>query len=87
MTREAPPKPRFHSKQLVHLLLHNVGGQLRNEFARMALPYTAQVEVLIRCQRYRVSGVPLLIYSVKFEDGKVLKLPEDCLYEHKGKYY
>ncbi len=29
----------------------------------------------------------MLIYDVKFDDGVVLKLPEDCLFEVKGNYY
>ncbi len=43
--------------------------------------------MLVRFRLYTVAGVPVLIYTVKFDDGKVLKLPEDCLYEHKGKIY
>ncbi len=28
----------------------------------------------------------MLIYRVKFDDGKVLKLPDDCLFEINGGY-
>ncbi len=75
------PAPNFHRKQLVRLSLHNVDGELKNEFARRAEPYFGQTGVLVKCQRYRVAGVPMLVYSVKFDDGMVLKLPEECLFE------
>ncbi len=81
-----PPAPKFHRKQLVRLSLHNIEGELKNEFARRAELYFGQSGVLVRCQRYMVAGVPMLIYSVKFDDGEVLKLPEDCLFEIKGGY-
>ncbi len=82
-----PSAPKFHRTQLVRLSLHNVDGELKNEFARRAEPYFGQTGVLVRCQRYMVAGVPMLVYEVKFDDGTVLKLPEDCLFEVKGNYY
>lgn len=86
MPGEKALAPRFHYHQPVRLALNNVEGEVKNEFARRAMPYFAQVGVLVRCQRYTVAGVPMLVYSVKFDDGKVVKLPEDCLFEIRGDY-
>ncbi len=73
------PKPKFHKGQLVQIGTRNEKGEFLNEWARRAEPYSAKLGDLVRCQRYLIGGVPLLIYSVKMEDGTILKVTEDCL--------
>lgn len=84
MTREMATGPKFHKNQLVELSLYDVEGEVKNEFARRAMPYYDQAGVLVKCQRYIVADIPMLVYSVKSDDGIILKLPEDCLFEVRG---
>lgn len=47
----------------------------------VAARHLAKLGELVRCQRYQIGGVPLLIYSVKMEDGTILRFTEECLSE------
>jgi hypothetical protein len=71
--------PKFKKKQLVRISLHDKKGEPKNDFARQALPYFAQVAEVLGVNLYEKSGKAFLVYKVKVEDGTILQLTEDCL--------
>jgi|WetSurMetagenome_2_1015567.scaffolds.fasta_scaffold41910_4 hypothetical protein len=71
--------PKFVRKQVVRLSLFDNKGKPKNDFARKALPYYAQVADILSIIPHEKSGKVILVYKVKLEDGVVLQLTEDCL--------
>ena len=78
--------PKFTNKQVVRISLHDTKGKPKNEFARKALPYFAQIAVVLSVAMYEKSGKVILVYKVRVEDGTVLKLTEDCLIAVKDRF-
>ncbi len=71
---------------LVRIETRNEQGEFFDEWARRAEPYFAKLGDLVRCQKYLIGRVPLPIYSVKKEDGTILKVTENCLSEWRSNY-
>jgi hypothetical protein len=71
--------PKFSKKQVIRISLYNDKGKIKNELARKALPYYAQVAEIMSVNLYEQSGKPSLVYRVKMDDGTLVNLTEDCL--------
>jgi hypothetical protein len=82
MATEAVGTPKLHKGQVVMVSCFNERGQVRNEFARKALPHYAKVGVLVSCRRDATRS--LLVYGVKMDYGSMLQLTEDCMVPVKG---
>lgn len=78
--------PKFTRKQIVRISLYNEKGKLKNELARKALRYYAQVAEVKSVNLYEKADKVSLVYKVKVEDGTILNLTEDCLMAVKEKY-
>jgi hypothetical protein len=69
--------PRFKQRQLVRISLHDHKGKVKNELARRALPYYAQVAEVLSVSIYEKGKNAVLVYRVNVEDGTIIEVTED----------
>ena len=70
---------QFTKKQVVRISLYDHKGKVRNELAKKALPYFAQVAEVVNCDLYEMGSKVVVVYWVEVEDGTILQLTENCL--------